>query len=342
MNARQFLFANAILFAVQMFAAAEAQDQVRVVGSSTVYPFATAVAEHFGKTSGYKSPVVESIGTGGGLQLFCASLDATSPDIATASRRIRATEIAACASHGVKEIAEIIIGFDGMVIGNAQSDKPLHLTHRQLFLAIAKTVPQGGKLVANPFRRWRDIDAALPDERILVFGPALNHGTRDSLVELVMSQACHEFTAIQALDSGAQEKICGSIREDGAFVDVSQNYAISLQKMIQEPHAVAILPFSYFDQNGDKVQAATFDGIEPTYDRIFSGQYPLSRPLFLYVKVAHLNITAGLRDYIADFTSEKAWSKDGYLSERGLIALPDDQRRHETEKVKDLLKIARQ
>jgi phosphate transport system substrate-binding protein len=342
MKARLFVFAAAAMFAAQLVTAdaAQARDQVRVVGSSTVYPFATTVAEHFGKTSGFKSPVVESIGTGGGFKLFCSSLDAASPDIAMASRHIRPSETAACAAHDIKEITEITIGFDGMVIANARSEKPLHLTHRQLFLAIAKTVPLNGKLIANPYQRWRDIDASLPDEKILVFGPAPNHGTRDSLVELAMTQTCHEYSAVQAAAPAQQDNICAAVREDGAFVDVSQNYSISLQKMIMEPHAVGILPFSYFDQNRDKIQAATIDGKEATYDQIFSGQYPLSRPLFLYVKNAHLAITAGLRDFLADFTSEKAWSKDGYLSERGLIALPDDQRHQEAEKAKELLKTA--
>ncbi|HXP96800.1 MAG TPA: substrate-binding domain-containing protein, partial [Telmatospirillum sp.] len=248
MRACLFAFATVALVTAQLFCstAVEARDQIRIVGSSTVYPFATTVAEHFGKTSGFKSPVVESIGTGGGFKLFCASLDDASPDIATASRRIRPSEVASCADHGVKDITEITIGFDGMVIANARPEKPLQLTRHQLFLAIAKTVPKDGKLIANPYRRWSEIDAALPAEKILVFGPAPNHGTRDSLVDLVMSQACREFPAIKAVSTGEQDKICAAVREDGAFVDVSQNYSVSLQKMIMEPHAVSILPFSYF------------------------------------------------------------------------------------------------
>lgn len=343
MSSRLFLFASAAVISAQLFmpANARAQDQVRIVGSSTVYPFATAVAEHFGKTTRFKAPVVESIGTGGGLKLFCASLDAASPDIAAASRRIRPSETAACAEHGVKDIVEITIGFDGLVIVSARSDKPLQLTHQQLFLAIAKTVPLDGKLVANPYHRWREIDATLPDDKILVFGPAPNHGTRDSLVDLVMTQACRDFPIIKSVDSAERRNICAAVREDGAFVDVSQNYSVALQKLIMEPHAVGILPFSYFDQNSDKVRAATFDGQEATYDNIFSGRYSLSRPLFLYVKAAHLGTTMGLRDYIADFTSERTWSKDGYLAERGLIALSDEQRQQEAAKAKELLKAPR-
>jgi phosphate transport system substrate-binding protein len=338
MKVKPFVFALAALVAGQPLVAADAEagDQIRIVGSSTVYPFATAVAEHFGKVRGLGSPVVESIGTGGGLKLFCASQDGDSPDIATASRRIRPSETAACAEHGVKDVAEINIGYDGMVLANARSDKPLAITRQQLFLALAKTVPQGGALVANPYRRWHDIEATLPDVPILVFGPAPNHGTRDSLVDLVMARACRDFPAVRALDPANQDRLCAAVREDGAFVDVSQNYAIALQKVIMEPHAVGILPFSYFDQNTDKIRAATIDGQEASYDTIFSGRYPLSRPLFLYVKTAHLKTKPGLRDYLDDFTSERTWNKDGYLAEKGLIAMTDDQRRREAAKVKDL------
>lgn len=334
-----FAFAGAAFAAIQIVTAAGASagNQIRIVGSSTVYPFATAVAEHFGKTEGFKAPVVESIGTGGGFKLFCASLDADSPDIAAASRRIRPSETASCADHGVKEIAEITIGFDGLVIVNARSNKPLHLTRRQLFLALAKTVPADGRLVANPYRRWRDIDQTLPDDRILIFGPAPNHGTRDSLVDLVMSQACAEFPATRSLAETERNRTCATVREDGAYVDVSQNYSVALQRLTMEPHAAGILPFSYVDQNSDKIQAATFDGEAATYDNIFSGRYSLSRPLFLYVKIAHLQTTLGLRDYLTAFISEKALGKDGYLAERGLIALADSQRQQEAAKVAKLL-----
>lgn len=336
------VLANAALAAIVLLGANDvlARDQIRIVGSSTVYPFASTVAEHFGKTTGAKAPVVESIGTGGGFKLFCASLDADSPDIAAASRRIRPSETAACAEHGVTDIAEITIGFDGLVIANAKSNRPMHLTRRQLFLAIAKSVPQNGKWIANPYHRWHDIDAALPDDKILIFGPAPNHGTRDSLVELAMIRACGEFPASRDITEAEQRKVCAAVREDGAFVDVSQNYSVALQRLIMEPHAVAILPFSYADQNSDKIQAASFDGQDATYDSIFSGRYSLSRPLFLYVKIAHLQTTRGLRDYVSAFTSEKALGKDGYLAEKGLIALTDEQRRQEAAKAAELLKTA--
>lgn len=320
-------------------ASARAGDQIRIVGSSTIYPFATAVAEHFGKTTGFKAPVVESTGSGGGLKLFCAGLDELSPDIAAASRRITPGERSACATNSVKDVVEIVIGYDGLLIANAKSAKPYRLTHQQLFLALAKTVPQGDKLVPNPYRRWKDIDPSLPADPIMVFGPALNHGTRDSLVELVMDQACREFPAIQALDEAAQRQACDAVREDGAFIDVSQNYTITLQKLVMEPHAVGILPFSYLDQNRDKIQAAIFDGQEASYDNIFNHTYPLSRPLYLYVKAAHLTITKGLKEYVEDFASEKVWGKDGLLAERGLIAMPDQQRQAEAAKIHTVLAL---
>ncbi|MDR3439351.1 substrate-binding domain-containing protein [Telmatospirillum sp.] len=335
--AKMFFWATTAAAPLLIPQAAAAREQIRIVGSSTVYPFATAVAENFGKTTGFRAPVVESTGTGGGLKLFCASIDAASPDIALASRPIHASEAAACAEHGVKDLFEITIGYDGLVIASARRDAPLKLTERQLFQAIAKTVPQGDKWVPNPYRKWSDVDPSLPNEKILVFGPAPNHGTRDSLVDLVMTQACQSFAALKTLDQTQQLKACGAVREDGAFVDVSQNYTITLQKLLMEPHAVGILPFSYLDQNGDKIQAAVFDGQVATYDNIFKGSYPLSRPLFLYVKTEHLHTTAGLKEYIAAFTSEKAWGKDGYLAERGLIALTDEQRRKESAKAQELL-----
>jgi phosphate transport system substrate-binding protein len=327
----------AIVVPVLLASPAAAKDQIRIVGSSTIYPFATAVAEAFGKTAGFRAPVVESTGTGGGFKLFCASLDAESPDIALASRRIRPSETANCADHGVPAPIEITIGYDGLVIVNARKDPVLSLSRRSLFLAIAKTVPIGGRWVPNPYRRWNDIDPALPALPILLFGPAPNHGTRDSLVDLVMDQACKAFPDIAAVPADQQARICGSVREDGVFVDVSQNYTITLQKLLMEPHAVAILPFNYLDQNGDRIQAATFEGQTATYDNIFSGAYPLSRPLFLYVKADHLHTTKGLTDYVAAFTSEKAWGPDGYLASHGLIALADPLRRKEAAKAQELL-----
>jgi phosphate transport system substrate-binding protein len=332
-------FAVAALASLAFVASAQARDQIRIVGSSTVYPFATTVAEQFGKTSGFKTPVVESTGTGGGLKLFCVGADENTPDITNASRRIEPSEVAACATNGVKEITEIVIGYDGIVIANAKSGPQFALTKEQLFKAIAKTAPKDGKLVANPYRKWSDIDPSLPKENIVMYGPASNHGTRDALVELVMQPACAKISEIAALAGDAKKVACEAIREDGAYVEVSEDYSLTLQKLLSQQHAVGVLTFSYIDQNGDKIKAATVDGEAATYENIASGKYPVSRPLYFYVKKSHIGVIPGIKEYIAEFTSEKAFGKDGYLVQKGLISMPDAQRKSEATKGKELLNL---
>ena len=335
MKISSLIFAATALIAAAA-SPAQARDQLRIVSSATVYPFAIAVAEQFGKTSGFKTPVVESTGSGGGLKLFCASDGPDSPDVTNASRRIMQSEVDNCATNGVKGITEIVIGYDGIVIANAKGGPKYALTRDELFKAIAKTVPVGGKLVPNPYKKWSDVDPSLPKEDIIVFGPASNHGTRDALVELVMDDACEKFPEIKALDPAAKKVACDAVREDGAFIEVSENYTVTLQKLVSQPHAVGVLTYSYLDQNGDKIQGATIDGQVATYDNIATGKYPVSRPLFFYVKKSHVGQIPGIKEYITEFTSEKAWGKEGYLAEKGLIAMPDAQRKSEAQKGKDL------
>jgi phosphate transport system substrate-binding protein len=320
-------------------ATAEARDQIRIVGSSTVYPFATAVAEQFGKVSGFKTPVVESTGTGGGLKLFCAGADENSPDIADASRRIEPSEVAACAANGIKDITEVVIGYDGIVIANVRAGPTFALTRTQIYKAAAKQVPLDGKLVANPYKFWRDIDPSLPAEQIILYVPAPNHGTRDAFNELVMDPSCAVFPEIKALDKASAKAACETAREDGAFIDVTENYTVTLQKMVSQPQAVGVTTFSYLDQNGDKIKAATVDGVIPTYDNIASGKYPISRPLFFYVKDAHVGVIPGIKEYIAEFTSDKAWGKNGYLADKGLIALPDAERKAQAANARALVAL---
>ena len=300
-----------------------AADQIRIVSSSTVYPFAATVAEHFGKTSGFKAPVIESTGSGGGVKLFCAGIEEVTPDLVASSRRIKPGEIENCRLHGVTDIAEIQLGYDGVIVANGRGGPHYELTRAQLFLALAKSVPQNGKLVPNPYRMWSDIGPSLPNEKISIFGPAPNHGTRDTLVDSLMQEVCDSFPEIKSLPQPLKKNTCGAVREDGAFIPVTENYTVLLQRLVMEPHTVGILTYSYLDQQGDKIQAATLDGQLPTYDAIFTHQYPLSRPLYLYVKKSHLSVTAGMREFLAEFSSEKAWGREGYLAEKGLIALPD-------------------
>ncbi len=314
-----------------------ARDYISIVGSSTVYPFATTVAEQFGKTSKFKTPKVESTGTGGGLKLFCSGVGVQYPDIANASRRITATEVDTCAQNGVKDIAEVVIGYDGIVIASARKDKPLNLTREQIYKAIAKDVPKDGKLVPNPYKRWNDIAPWLPAEDIVFYGPASNHGTRDVLVELVMNPSCERLPEIKAItDEKMKKAACAAVREDGPFIEVAENYTVAMQKLLAAPHSVGVLTFSFLEQNGDKIQGATIDGQSPTLANIASTKYPLSRPLFFYVKKAHVGVIPGIKEYVAEFTSDKAIGQDGYLEDKGLIPVPDAKRKEERAKALNL------
>jgi phosphate transport system substrate-binding protein len=316
--------------------AAQARDQIRIVGSSTVYPFATAVAEQFGKSGKFKAPVVESTGTGGGFKLFCSGVGADFPDINDASRRIEPSEVEFCAKNGVTGITEVVIGYDGIVFVNSKQGPKFQVTREQMYRATAKDVVLGDKLVPNPYKNWSDVDPTLPKEPILVYGPAPNHGTRDAYIELVLEPSCLKLPAIKALDKGAQKKACHTVREDGAWVDVSENYTVIMQKILATPAALGVITFSYLDQNGDKIQAATVDGQVATYDNIATSKYPVSRPLYFYVKKQHVGMVPGIKEYIAEFTSDKAWGKDGYLADKGLIASPDATRKEQATNARNL------
>ena len=307
----------------------EARDQIRIVGSSTVFPFATAVAEEFGKTTGYKTPVVESTGSGGGLKLFCAGVGVAHPDVTNASRRIKSSEVERCGENGVTDITEVKIGYDGIVLANAKTAPAFEITLRQLFLALAKDVPLDGALVPNPYRSWDEIDAALPATRIEVLGPPPTSGTRDAFVELAMEGGCKTFPDIKALkktDKARYKAVCHSIREDGAFVEAGENDNLIVQKLEANPAALGIFGYSFLDQNRDKVRGSIIDGVAPAFDTIADGSYPVSRSMYFYVKKAHVGVIPGIDEYVATFTSEDAWGPYGYLTDKGLIPLPDADR----------------
>ena len=296
-----------------------ARDQIRIVGSSTVFPFSTAVAEQFGKTSKFKTPVVESTGSGGGMKLFCSGIGVEHPDITNASRRIKASEFEKCTKAGIK-ITEVKVGFDGIVLANAKSGPALALTKQQIFLALAKEVPVDGKMVVNPYKKWSDIDASLPDANIEVLGPPPTSGTRDAFVELAMEGGAKTFDSLAALrksDKKAFKAAAHTIREDGAFIEAGENDNLIVQKLEANPAAVGIFGFSFLDQNAEKVKGAAVDGVEPSFDAIADGQYPVSRPLYFYVKKAHVDVIPGLRGFLREFTSNRAWGDEGYLSDRG-------------------------
>jgi len=320
------------------------RDYIYIVGSSTVYPFSTVVAERFGRGSEFKTPKVESTGSGGGLKLFCDGVGVQHPDIANSSRAIKQSEIDACASNGVDEIIEVMIGYDGIVLANSYSAPPMGLTRKQIFLALAKEVPGDaeGELDPNPYRTWSDINPDLPATRIEVLGPPPTSGTRDAFVELAMEGGCKTIPWIGALadtDENRFKGICHSIREDGAFIEAGENDNLIVQKLAANPRALGIFGFSFLDQNADKVKGAAVDGSEPTFDSIADGTYPVSRPLFFYVKKAHVDVIPGLRNFLAEFTSERAWGDYGYLSDRGLIPLPADERAEVAASVRSLTPI---
>ncbi len=306
--------------ALALSAPASARDEIRIVGSSTVFPFATAVAERFGKTSGHPTPVVESTGSGGGLKLFCAGVGEEHPDVANASRRIKAREFEACVENGVEDVVEVAVGFDGIVIANARSGPEFALTLAQVYAALASEVPVDGTVAANPHGSWSDVDPSLPDQAIEVLGPPPTSGTRDAFEELAMEAGCEAAGAEDAgIDCGEVE-----IRADGPWVDAGENDNLIVSKLDANPEAVGVFGFSFLDQNAAKLKGIAVDGVAPEFEAIADGSYPVSRSLYFYVKKAHVGAIAGIEDYVAEFVDPDASGPDGYLVDKGLIPLPED------------------
>lgn len=311
--------------------AQSSRDYISIVGSSTVYPFATVVAEQFGKATKFKTPKIESTGSGGGIKLFCAGVGVQHPDITNASRAIKKSELEQCAANGVKEVVEVKIGYDGLSVAESKKGQDMKLTRRDLFLALAKQVPNPNgsqTLVDNPYKTWKDVNAALPAVKIEVLGPPPTSGTRDAFVELVMDHGCETFDFIKAMkkaDKKAFKAVCQTIREDGAYVEAGENDNLIVQKLDANPAAVGIFGFSFLDQNRDKVRGLAIEGVQPEFETISNGSYPVSRPLFFYVKKAHVGVIPGMKEYINEFVSKKAMGEEGYLAERGLIPLPKEE-----------------
>ncbi len=331
-----------LLTSVGLAFAQSARDYISIVGSSTVYPFATVVAEQFGKTSEFKTPKIESTGSGGGLKLFCAGVGVEHPDIANASRRIKQSELDKCKANGVNEVIEVKIGYDGIVIANSKKAEPFNLTTQDLFLALAKEVPDpagSGNLVPNPYKTWKDVNANLPEKKIEVLGPPPTSGTRDAFVELVMEPGADSFDAIKALkdsDKNRHKAVGQTVREDGAYVEAGENDNLIVQKLDANPDALGIFGFSFLDQNSDKIQGSPVDGVKPTFEKISDGGYPVSRSLYFYVKKAHVDVIPGMKAYLEEFASDKAWGPDGYLAEKGMIPMPDQERAAFAQRVKNL------
>lgn len=329
-------------------AVSASRDYISIVGSSTVYPFATVVAETFGKSTSFKTPKIESTGSGGGLKLFCAGVGLEHPDITNASRRIKASEVKKCAENGVTEITEVKVGYDGIVIASSVEAEPVKLTRKDIFLALAKEIPdpnKPGSLIANSNQTWKDVNSSLPAKKIRVLGPPPTSGTRDAFAELAMEGGCKSFGWIKQIkaDSKAAKKagnkalskelknkykgICHTVREDGAYVEAGENDNLIVQKLVANKDSYGVFGYSFLEENSDKVQGNSVDGVMPEFELIASGEYPVSRPLFFYIKKAHIGTVPGMKEYVAEFTSDKAFGPEGYLADKGLIPMQDAERK---------------
>ncbi|HLA70335.1 MAG TPA: PstS family phosphate ABC transporter substrate-binding protein [Steroidobacteraceae bacterium] len=305
--------------------AQSARDSISIVGSSTVYPFTTTVAEQFGRGGKFKTPKVESTGTGGGLKLFCNGVGPQFPDIANASRRIKPAELTTCAANGVKDVVEIKVGYDGIVLAQSKAGTPLNLTRKDVYLALAKNVPDPANptsLVPNPYKTWKDVNKSLPAVKIEVLGPPPTSGTRDSFAELYLEAGCKTYAWLDGLrtqDEPSFKRKCDSIREDGGYIEAGENDNLIVQKLGANKDAVGVFGYSFLEENLDKLKGAVVDGISPSFETVASGKYPASRPLFIYVKKAHVGVIPGIPEFIAEYTSDKALGEEGYLADKGLI-----------------------
>jgi phosphate transport system substrate-binding protein len=319
------------------------RDNINVTGSSTVYPFATVVAENFGRrNANFKTPKVEPTGSGGGIKAFCSGIGVAYPDIANSSRRITPGEVADCAKNGVTAIVEVKIGYDGIVLANAKASQHYQLNLRDIYLALAKDVPDPAgtqRLVPNPFTKWSQIDSTLPADDIDVLGPPPTSGTRDAFNELVMEGGCKTFAWVAALPRDAYLTACHMLRDDGHYTDAGENDNLIVQKLSANPRQLGIFGYSFLAQNEDRVRGAHINGVVPTFESIAEGRYPVSRPLFFYVKKAHVSVIPGIREYIAEFTSDAAVGEFGYLSDNGLIPLADQERKEVQTQARNLAEL---
>ena len=349
-----------IFLTTSVFAAS--REYVSVVGSSTVYPFATVVAERFGKNTSFSTPNIESTGSGGGMKLFCAGVGTQHADVTNASRRIKESEYQKCQNNGVTGIIEVLIGYDGIVIANSKKSPKYNLTRKDIYLALAHKIPgPNGKLIKNPNKTWKDVNPSLPNVAIKVIGPPPTSGTRDAFAELAMEGGAKKFKALKALrkekksdkiiammdDLGIPpsaynkkgkkvfKAVTHAIREDGAYVEAGENDNLIIQKLEANPDALGVFGYSFLDQNSDKVQGSTVESVEPTFDSIADKSYSISRPLYFYIKKAHIGVVPGIAEYAAEFSSEKAWGPEGYLTEKGMIPMGKDLRTKYSNDIKE-------
>ena len=311
---------------------AQARDQIRIVGSSTVYPFASYVTEEFGALTNYPTPVIESTGSGGGIRLFCNGVGEGTPDITNASRRMKPSELERCEENGVTDVTEAKIGSDGIVLGLAATNEPIDLTLEQIFLAVAAQVPVDGELVDNPYTNWSDIDASLPDRAISIYGPPSTSGTRDAFEELVMEAASAE------MDIYGEEGYT-DIRTDGVYIDAGENDNLIVQRLAEDTGAFGIFGYSFLVENPDTIMGATIGGVEPEVEAISSGEYPVARSLWFYLKNQHADEVPPMYEYANMFMEDQMIGDDGYLIDLGLIPLPESEREQSRQKVADRTKL---
>ena len=302
------------------------RDQIKIVGSSTVYPYATVVAEKFGKSGKFKTPVIESTGTGGGMKLFCAGVGANHPDITNASRAIKPKEKTLCEKNGVTDIIEIVVGNDGISFAHSVNSPDADFTKEQLWRALAAKVDVDGKLVENPYKKWSDIDSSLPNKKIEILVAPPTSGTRDAWNSLVMAKGCTKTAkSIYEADGKKAKKECVKIREDGYAVEAGENDTLIVQKLSSNPDAYGFFGYSYLVANKDKIKASAVNGVKPSLQGIQDYSYPIARPLFFYVKKAHVGVIPGIEEFLKEFTSKKAMSNRGYWAQIGLVPLASDK-----------------
>ncbi len=313
---RKSIFALALLLVGAGMA--QARDQVKITGSSTVFPFSSYVAEELGATTKFPAPVVESTGSGGGHKLFGAGMGPNTPDIANSSRRMKDSEFENAAKNGVVDITEAKIGFDGIAVAQNKDNAPMSISLEELAMAVAANVPVDGKIVPNPYTKWNEINPNLPARKIVFYGPPTSSGTRDAFEEMVVEKVCGK---IEGYEKGYKK-----IRQDSAYVPAGENDNLIVQKLSKDKDAFGIFGYSFLEENSDTIQAASINGVEPTPETVAAGKYPISRSLYFYIKNAHYDAIPGLKEYVELFMSEKMIGKDGLLKGIGLIPLPDDAR----------------
>lgn len=310
-------------------AAGAGRDKISIVGSSTVFPFASAVAEQFGSAGTFGTPKVESTGTGGGMAIFCRGVGVSYPDITNASRRIKLSEFQSCQRNGVRDIVEVKIGFDGIVLANSKNSPDFSVTKQQLYMALAKQIPNRGRMIPNPFRTWNQIDPSLPNYPIDVMGPPPTSGTRDAFAELVLESGARNFAQMENMRSNNEaqfKRLASAIREDGAWKDSGENDNLIVQALSRNPNSLGVFGYSFYEENLDRVQAASINGRAPTYESISSGAYPVSRSMYFYIKKQNIGVVPGIKEYATEFMSQRAAGARGYLRQRGFIPLPEAER----------------